>query len=626
MRKSVPFRAMLRVAADAARLAFLRPLPEGRPAESWLAVMVAVLGSVAVPIVTAFVDVGLKGQWNWFGLSSALLHVPLLLGAAILIAYAIGRPGEVPRILVAGLLIVLVIDCVSAGMMMALSAIPIWNRVVARFQWFGAAWLALALAVFACRLVGRGARRVAVIASCTVLIALPLASVYRDRSLWYAPYDAGDDARGGPFGPAAEDVYYKQPALLAQELRALRPASEGRINVFFIGVAGYGGQNVFRREVDSVDRIVRQRFAAEGHTIRLINNRETLLDVPIASKTSLSAALQRTAEMMDRDRDVLVLYMTSHGSEDHHFSVQLWPLSFHEIDPQALRAMLDESGIRNRIVIISACYSGGFVKPLENADTLVITASASNRNSFGCSNEADWTYFGKAYFDEALRQTHSFTKAFVLAKPKIEERERKEGFDPSQPQMAVGERIAAKLADLEHQLEGVAPSAGARSASGAARAVDKYDEYVRLMFTAGYSDELKAACEANLEMSSPRAMLAKDPAIFDGLDRSPSHWRRLSAAWSAYEKDLCSKAYDTKVIRNIYASKVRTTMPEVDLEPAITFLHTPEGARWIRADREAARQESIELGRVQAQISNDLYKRYLDEQGRILDDFRKASR
>jgi hypothetical protein len=207
------------------------------------------------------------------------------------------------------------------------------------------------------------------------------------------------------------------------------------------------------REVNSVTRLFKERFGAEGRAIRLVNNPGSVLDTPIASATSLKAALHRVAEAMNADEDILVLFLTSHGSETHRFSLDLWPMRFNELDPATLRAAMDEAGIRNRVVIVSACYSGGFVEPLRNPDTVVITAAAADRNSFGCSNEADWTYFGKAYFDEALRGTHSFTKAFEDAKPVIAKRERADGFDPSNPQMAVGTAIAAKLTALERQLD-----------------------------------------------------------------------------------------------------------------------------------------------------------------------------
>ncbi len=59
--------------------------------------------------------------------------------------------------------------------------------------------------------------------------------------------------------------------------------------------------------------------------------------------------------------------------------------------------------------MVSACYAGGFIEPLKDDRTLVITAADAHHTSFGCGAESDFTYFGKAYFDQALRATYSFT-------------------------------------------------------------------------------------------------------------------------------------------------------------------------------------------------------------------------
>jgi len=34
---------------------------------------------------------------------------------------------------------------------------------------------------------------------------------------------------------------------------------------------------------------------------------------------------------------------------------------------------------------------------------IVVAAAGPDKKSFGCSHEAEWTHFGKAFFDEALR-------------------------------------------------------------------------------------------------------------------------------------------------------------------------------------------------------------------------------
>ncbi|MBP0661851.1 hypothetical protein J8J07_23315, partial [Mycobacterium tuberculosis] len=78
------------------------------------------------------------------------------------------------------------------------------------------------------------------------------------------------------------------------------------------------------------------------------------------------------------------------------------PLALDNVDAKWLRQSLDKSGIKWRVIVVSACYSGSFINGLKSPETLVITASAANKSSFGCSNEAEYTYFGQAFFAESL--------------------------------------------------------------------------------------------------------------------------------------------------------------------------------------------------------------------------------
>jgi hypothetical protein len=165
---------------------------------------------------------------------------------------------------------------------------------------------------------------------------------------------------------------------------------------------------------------------------------------------------------MNVDEDVLVLYLTSHGSEKHDLAVDFPPLRLAPVDPPALKAALDESGIKWKVVVVSACYSGGFVDALKESQTMIITASAADRQSFGCGNESDFTYLAKALFDEGLRRTRSFEAAFEVARETIARRERGRGFPPSEPQIAAGPAIREKLQEVERRLD-------ARGRPGAAR-------------------------------------------------------------------------------------------------------------------------------------------------------------
>src|SRR5207244_1983810 len=122
--------------------------------------------------------------------------------------------------------------------------------------------------------------------------------------------------------------------------------------------------------------------------------------------------------------------------------------NFPQLTPQQLKRMLDDSGIRYRVIVISACHSGSFIRVLASPTTLVITAARADRSSFGCEDRRRWTYFGDAYFNHALRQEKSFTRGFDKAKRLINLWEATEKLVPSLPQMAGGEALGPELAAI----------------------------------------------------------------------------------------------------------------------------------------------------------------------------------
>jgi hypothetical protein len=157
---------------------------------------------------------------------------------------------------------------------------------------------------------------------------------------------------------------------------------------------------------------------------------------------------------MDKSRDVLVLIMTSHG-EQTGFALQLPGNRPAELTPQQIAATLDAEGIKNRIVIVSACFSGIFVPPLANDDTIVMTASDARSTSFGCAPERDWTYFGDALFRQSLQPGTDLQQAFDHARVLISGWELMDHVAPSNPQGHFGSALVTKLAPFF-----AAPSAG----------------------------------------------------------------------------------------------------------------------------------------------------------------------
>jgi hypothetical protein len=248
----------------------------------------------------------------------------------------------------------------------------------------------------------------------------------------------------------SEEALYAQPHLLDNALNQIQKGVFGEPHWYFMGIAGAGYQDVFKTEIENTQRQFDTRFGTAGRSIALINNANTQETRPIASRTGIALALARIGQQMNPD-DVLFMFMTSHGNKNV-FELANDPISLTSIDPLWLRETLDRSNIRWRVLVISACYSGSFIPALESPDTIVITASDANNPSFGCSTEADYTYFGRAFFSNAMRTQNSFASAFAAAQAEIKKREKQEGFPPSNPQMRVGSNIALILPQLESRL------------------------------------------------------------------------------------------------------------------------------------------------------------------------------
>jgi hypothetical protein len=185
-----------------------------------------------------------------------------------------------------------------------------------------------------------------------------------------------------------------------------------------------------------------------------VNHAGTVERLPWATPLNLRRAIEEIAARMDRAEDVLVLYLTSHGASNFELAAAHPPLQVDSLSPSDLRRMLDEAGIRHRVIAISACYAGGWVGPLESATTLVMTAADRDHTSYGCGKLSELTFFGRAVFDEQLRKTHDFEQAFAAAVPVIREREEEAGKPDgfSNPQISVGAEIRPVLRALAQRL------------------------------------------------------------------------------------------------------------------------------------------------------------------------------
>ncbi|HEX2545465.1 MAG TPA: C13 family peptidase [Ramlibacter sp.] len=294
-------------------------------------------------------------------------------------------------------------------------------------------------------------------------LAAGLAAIFA-LTAWHFPERAWSEP---PAAPAevqqmvlSEESFERQQDLFRSTVEALAPERPGVTDVYGVVFAPYAGEDVFARESQLVADLLAQRFDAQGRVVQLVNNVGTSETLPWATPRNLRRAVEAIAARMDRDNDLLVVYLTSHGASDFRLAAAHPPLKVDTLSPGELRTLLDEAGIRHRVIAISACYSGGWVGPLASDTSVVMTAADAEHTSYGCGRLSELTFFGRAVFAEQLRGTHSFEQAFAAAVPVIRQREvqagKPDGF--SNPQISVGAGIRPLLKALEQRLD-AAPAA-----------------------------------------------------------------------------------------------------------------------------------------------------------------------
>jgi hypothetical protein len=393
--------------------------------------------NLALWVGVAWIQAGGEGEFNPLALAVYLASVPVVLATSALVATAFGAPAQL-------LLIATALTASDFVFELAALAFPAFAGELGPLAGFAVlAWLWLT-ALRAVRVCG-GARGWPVAKGAlavTAMIAVGLFAFPR-ADVWVLPEEA---PAAEPL--AGEALFHRQGRLIEEALAAIRPGRAGRPELYFVGFAPDASQDVFLREMRFVKQQFEGRFGAAGRSIVLASSSDALEEFPIGSATNLARSLARVGEAMNADEDVLLLLLSAHGDREHRLSAWQPPLELAPVTPTALARMLQDAGIKWRVIVVSACFAGGYLEPLRDDNTLVITASAADRHSFGCETGRDSTYFGQAYFRTALEKTRSFIDAFDISRRLVDEQEKKEGLQPSQPQLWAGPAIAAKLKQL----------------------------------------------------------------------------------------------------------------------------------------------------------------------------------
>ncbi|MFI4925212.1 MAG: C13 family peptidase, partial [Vicinamibacteria bacterium] len=413
---------------------------------------------LALFVVSALVDIGAdwlrygdEGVFSWFGLGNEVLSGGFLMVTAAVLAL-LYRDRSLA-------LAIPVIALAAFPLLQLANSVP-WRRlgVPAGLAWIVDCVVLIWIVVALVRSVYVALDYDALLKPLRALVgglmlAAPIyfASWIAPVDPWFAPVGRGEADPRYP-NPASEPVLAMQKELLDDALASLEDQRAGVVDLYFVGFAGDASEDVFRQDVDAAKRVMDEKWGTTDRSLSLVNNPRTLLTTPIATLSNLRDALDEVAAAMDVDEDVAMIYLASHGTRDPTLDTSLAPLELVQITPPLLRRALDDAGIRYRIVVISACYAGGFIDALADDDTAVLVAAQADRTSFGCGVGSEATFFGQAFFQEGMAKASTLAGAFDIARAGVEKRERAEGLaPPSNPQSRIGPGIAAKLEQLERR-------------------------------------------------------------------------------------------------------------------------------------------------------------------------------
>lgn len=440
----------------AARAAIWRTTPEPRLA-GLPSLLILMLCLAFLRVAFQFVAASPTGSFNPYGLNAAVTWLALEAAVAALFVPPPARVTALSALFALSLVAELFVHVFTIGSQLLLSVAAaswLWSSSVppiAIFAVVSAWWIGAMVAVLTSlapqsrlRLFGRAVGLWIALLAVTALVPHAPVFIARDFDIrtanWWESLRAQRSKQ-------SETVQFDQTqgSLLQTQVARLAPPTKGKTNIYAIGLAGWADQDVFLKELDGGLAALGDTLPIREHTLRLVNHRETRESLPLATQRNFAAAVHAIGQAMDKNDDVLLLLMTSHG-EKTGFGLRLPNEVLMELTPQDVAVTLNNEGIKNRVVVVSACFAGIFVPPLATDDSIVLTAADANSTSFGCAPERDWTYFGDAFFKQSVRPGRDLRHAFDNARALIHGWEMMDRAAPSNPQGHFGPALVAKLA------------------------------------------------------------------------------------------------------------------------------------------------------------------------------------
>ncbi len=285
-------------------------------------------------------------------------------------------------------------------------------------------------------------------------VALALAILAVNPAIGQQGFDPVEAAKNGWSMEQGRSAtwHLAQHKRLSTSLAALQPQRPGTVDAYVVSI-GLDSDPVFGREASEAAKVLSRRYGAIGRTIFLSAGADdNATGTPQGSPPNLATALAAIAAKMNLKEDVLILFATTHGDPINGLAYRDGNKGTGMIAPLRMANLLDDLGFERRMILLSACYAGVFLPHLTNENSIIVTAAASNRTSFGCAPGNDWTFFGDALINNGLRKPQPFDKAAEEAVSLISKWESSKQLIASRPQTFVGDKAGIWLSALETRM------------------------------------------------------------------------------------------------------------------------------------------------------------------------------
>jgi len=216
-------------------------------------------------------------------------------------------------------------------------------------------------------------------------------------------------------------------------------AQDAGERLFYIGLALYSEQWSENDVVELGDKL---REDSRYQVVPMIasNFRPRGGRFPIADDATILSFV-RTAAAQAGPHDIIFVHVSTHGAP-YELARRIGDGETTGLSSHELARMLAPLADHPMIIVISACYSGSFIRDLRGPRRIILTAARADRSSFGCGAGNRHTLFGEAELNGFSVPDRSLRQIFAAIRRDVAAMERRQHFPPSQPQVSVGAEVS----------------------------------------------------------------------------------------------------------------------------------------------------------------------------------------